>query len=52
MNVFEQYRVDLFFEHAWGRDENGRGMALVAEMSDEWGVDSEPDGKNVWFVLR
>ena len=32
-------------------DENGRGMALVAEMSDEWGVDSEPAGKNVWFVL-
>lgn len=25
VNVFEQYRVDLFFEHAWGRDENGRG---------------------------
>jgi anti-sigma regulatory factor (Ser/Thr protein kinase) len=33
-------------------DENGRGLALVAEMSDDWGVDPEPDGKYVWFVLR
>ena len=33
-------------------DENGRGLALVAEMSTDWGVDPEPDGKHVWFVLR
>jgi hypothetical protein len=25
---------------------------LVAEMSDDWGVDPEPDGKHVWFVIR
>ena len=33
-------------------DENGRGMALVATMSADWGVDPEPDGKHVWFVIR
>jgi anti-sigma regulatory factor (Ser/Thr protein kinase) len=33
-------------------DENGRGLALVAEMSDDWGVDPEADGKHVWFVIR
>ena len=24
-NVFEQYRLDLFLEQAWGRDEPGHG---------------------------
>ena len=33
-------------------DESGRGLALVAKMSDAWGVDPVEDGKNVWFVLR
>jgi anti-sigma regulatory factor (Ser/Thr protein kinase) len=33
-------------------DENGRGVALVAEMSADWGVDPVDDGKNVWFILR
>ena len=33
-------------------DENGRGLALVAEMSADWGVDTEEDGKHVWFVIH
>ena len=33
-------------------DESGRGLALVAEMSADWGDDPVTDGKNVWFVLR
>jgi anti-sigma regulatory factor (Ser/Thr protein kinase) len=37
---------------AGDEDESGRGLALVAEMSDDWGVDPEPDGKHVWFVIR
>ena len=24
-NIFEQYRLDLFLEHAWGRDDPGHG---------------------------
>ena len=32
-------------------DENGRGLALVAAMSDDWGVEPDADGKLVWFVL-
>ena len=33
-------------------DESGRGLALVKTLSVDWGVDPEPDGKHVWFVLR
>ncbi len=33
-------------------DESGRGLALVAEMSADWGVAPADDGKHVWFVLR
>lgn len=30
--------------------ENGRGLALLAAVTDEWGVDPEPGGgKTVWF---
>ena len=25
VNIFEQYRMDLFLEHAWGRDEARQG---------------------------
>ena len=25
INIFEQYRVDLFLEHAWGREEARHG---------------------------
>ena len=32
--------------------ENGRGMALVDAMSDNWGVERDENGKHVWFVLR
>lgn len=34
-------------------DEGGRGLAIVATLSDDWGVEPhEGDGKHVWFVLR
>jgi anti-sigma regulatory factor (Ser/Thr protein kinase) len=33
-------------------DENGRGLALVSEMSADWGVDTEGAGKHVWFVIH
>src|SRR5689334_8808361 len=33
-------------------DENGRGLALVAALSDEWGVAPDSDGKYVWFAIR
>ena len=33
-------------------DEGGRGLALVDTLSTDWGVDPQPDGKHVWFVLR
>lgn len=33
-------------------DENGRGLALMEMLSEDWGVDAEPAGKYVWFRVR
>ncbi|MFF7725549.1 ATP-binding protein [Streptomyces sp. NPDC008001] len=30
----------------------GRGLAMIAALSDSWGVRPLPDGKTVWFTLR
>lgn len=30
----------------------GRGLFLVDELSDRWGVDLQPRGKSTWFELR
>ncbi len=32
--------------------EEGRGMAIVAALADDWGVRRRPLGKTVWFVVR
>jgi anti-sigma regulatory factor (Ser/Thr protein kinase) len=33
-------------------DTSGRGLFLVHELSDRWGVDLEPYGKATWFEMR
>ena len=33
------------------RDVSGRGIAIVAKLSDDWGVERVADGKIVWFTL-
>ncbi|GAB2601406.1 ATP-binding protein [Streptomyces capparidis] len=33
-------------------DESGRGLFLVDELSDRWGVDLLPRGKTTWFELK
>jgi len=30
----------------------GRGLALVADLSETWGTTAYPAGKTVWFVMR
>ncbi|MGK5548727.1 ATP-binding protein, partial [Streptomyces sp. URMC 127] len=30
----------------------GRGLAMIAALSDSWGVRPLPDGKTVWFTVR
>lgn len=37
--------------HAGVLDEGGRGLALLEALSADWGTDSTPAGKTVWFVL-
>ncbi|WP_327678092.1 ATP-binding protein [Streptomyces sp. NBC_00467] len=33
-------------------DEGGRGLALVAELAEDWGTDPLPWGKQVWAELH
>lgn len=33
-------------------DAGGRGLFLVDKLSDRWGVDLLPRGKNTWFEMR
>ena len=35
-----------------GMDLSGRGLFLVDELSDRWGVDLLPRGKRTWFEMR
>jgi PAS domain S-box-containing protein len=32
-------------------DTSGRGLGIVAELADEWGVDPSGPGKSVWFSM-
>ncbi|MFV2119294.1 ATP-binding protein [Streptomyces sp. Act-28] len=35
-----------------GMDVSGRGLFVVDKLSDRWGVDLLPHGKNTWFEMR
>jgi anti-sigma regulatory factor (Ser/Thr protein kinase) len=37
--------------HPGSADEHGRGVLLVDQLSDAWGVEPRPGGKTVWFEL-
>jgi anti-sigma regulatory factor (Ser/Thr protein kinase) len=32
-------------------EQSGRGLQIVIELSDAWGISPSPDGKVVWFTL-
>ena len=38
--------------HPGVSEEHGRGMLLVDQLADVWGVDWRPDGKTVWFEFE
>lgn len=38
-------------EHPSSRAEHGRGIALVDDIADDWGVASLDGGKQIWFRL-
>jgi anti-sigma regulatory factor (Ser/Thr protein kinase) len=33
------------------REQSGRGLQIVQELSDAWGISPSPNGKLVWFTL-
>jgi anti-sigma regulatory factor (Ser/Thr protein kinase) len=35
-----------------GLSGTGRGLGLVEDVAEVWGVDTRPEGKSVWFVLN
>jgi anti-sigma regulatory factor (Ser/Thr protein kinase) len=37
--------------HPGAADEHGRGVLLVDQLANSWGVDTRSDGKTVWFEL-
>lgn len=37
--------------HPDAADEHGRGILLVDQLANSWGVEPRPDGKTVWFEL-
>ena len=37
--------------HPGAADEHGRGMLLVDQLANAWGVERRADGKTVWFEL-
>jgi anti-sigma regulatory factor (Ser/Thr protein kinase) len=40
-------------QRSYGRDATtGRGLKLVSELAEDWGVDPTDSGKTVWAVLR
>jgi anti-sigma regulatory factor (Ser/Thr protein kinase) len=38
--------------HPDAADEHGRGVLLVDQLADHWGVERHDDGKTVWFELE
>lgn len=57
----DQVRVEVRDADQRGRPEvqspppeapSGRGLRIVQEISDEWGIVKASDGKTVWFVLN
>jgi hypothetical protein len=37
--------------HPGPADEHGRGVLLIDELADAWGVEPRADGKTVWFEI-
>jgi hypothetical protein len=46
--VEDASRSQPVLRRAGRHDRGGRGIALVAEITREWGCDLSPDGKTVW----
>ena len=38
--------------HVSAEDNSGRGLAIIAALTQDWGVTETADGKNVWVMMR
>jgi len=58
VNVLEQYRVDLFLEHGWGRDERGEswqqvpGVGAAFNLPGPWNTIVRADVGRAWLPDR
>jgi hypothetical protein len=59
VNVFNQYRLDLFVDHAWGREEGGQGdwqripgVGVALNMPAPWGTILRTDFGKSWLPAR
>jgi anti-sigma regulatory factor (Ser/Thr protein kinase) len=43
--------LPVFVESAHTFDDHGRGLPLVRDLSDQWGIIENDSGKTVWFSL-
>ncbi|WP_267133507.1 ATP-binding protein [Streptomyces sp. RB17] len=46
--VYDSNPVAPRLHHAQTVDEGGRGLFIVAQLAQNWGVRYRPDGKTVW----
>ncbi|MFD7709187.1 ATP-binding protein [Streptomyces sp. NPDC059786] len=52
IEVWDQSRSRPVRRAAGPQEDGGRGLAVIARMSERWGTDMHPTGKCVWAVLR
>ncbi|WP_298459131.1 ATP-binding protein [uncultured Cellulomonas sp.] len=52
VSVSDDSAASPVVRHPEPSDLSGRGMALVQALASDWGVESGPDGKTVWFSLE
>lgn len=59
INIFEQYRLDLFLEHAWGREDAGRGVwdgipaiGVAVNVRAPWDTMLRVDAGKSWLPSR
>lgn len=51
IGVIDFSKVPPSLQEPGADEESGRGLALVAQLAEDWGTDVLPCGKRVWALL-